>query len=174
MSTVRPQKACVSHLLEVRGRCDGNKSYFGFQQVLISGSVLQLLSPLQVARCLVQSYPWFPDTLALTTWLAAEAGDPQALAFFGPAGRSTFGLMPAAPTLQLSVSPRAGSGPQPGASMHLYLSTCKACGPYLSCALSASAMGARTLRGKLSSCSEALLVLQGTARRGIRRRKRLP
>ncbi|KAK9830041.1 hypothetical protein WJX72_009354 [[Myrmecia] bisecta] len=40
----------------------------------------QVLSPMQMARCIVQSYPWYPDTLAILTWVAADVGDADALA----------------------------------------------------------------------------------------------
>lgn len=33
---------------------------------------------MQAARCLVQSFPWYPDSLCILTWIAAEAGDSQA------------------------------------------------------------------------------------------------
>ena len=77
----------------------------------------QLITPVQLTRCLVQSYPWFPDTLAMTTWLAAEAGDPQAMAFFG-SGSSTGLSLPLSPRamalppgpFQLQMPSRGGSG----------------------------------------------------------------
>ncbi len=69
---------------------------------------LQLITPVQLARLLVQSYPWFPDTLALTTWLAAEAGDPQAVSFFSQ-GRSMLMLPPGPAPLSLG-SRGANSG----------------------------------------------------------------
>ncbi len=36
---------------------------------------LQVLTPTQVARLLVQSYPWLPDMLSITSWAAYELGD---------------------------------------------------------------------------------------------------
>lgn len=41
---------------------------------------MQLLSPTQVARCIVQGWPYTPDTLAICSWVAAEDGDASALA----------------------------------------------------------------------------------------------
>lgn len=41
---------------------------------------LQLLTPVQVARCMVQGWPYTPDTLAICSWVAAEDGDAGALA----------------------------------------------------------------------------------------------
>ena len=41
---------------------------------------LQLLTPVQVARCIVQGWPYTPDTLAICSWVAAEDGDAGALA----------------------------------------------------------------------------------------------
>ena len=41
--------------------------------------ILQVASPIQAARCLVQSFPWYPDTLCILTWIAAEAGDAKAI-----------------------------------------------------------------------------------------------
>ena len=41
---------------------------------------LQLLTPTQVARCIVQGWPYTPDTLAICSWVAAEDGDTGALA----------------------------------------------------------------------------------------------
>ena len=41
--------------------------------------ILQVASPIQAARCLVQSFPWYPDTLCILTWIAAEAGDSKAI-----------------------------------------------------------------------------------------------
>ena len=40
--------------------------------------LLQTLSPLQMARCVVRSFPWYPDIPAITTWIAAQHGDPEA------------------------------------------------------------------------------------------------
>lgn len=40
---------------------------------------MQVASPIQAARCLVQSFPWYPDTLCILTWIAAEAGDTEAM-----------------------------------------------------------------------------------------------
>ena len=41
---------------------------------------VQLLTPIQVARCIVQGWPYTPDTLAICSWVAAEDGDAGALA----------------------------------------------------------------------------------------------
>ena len=38
---------------------------------------VQVLTPLQEARCLVEAQPWLPDMLALTGELAAEVGERQ-------------------------------------------------------------------------------------------------
>ena len=66
--------------------------------------------PLQLARLVILSYPWFPDTLALTSWLAAEAGDPQAMAFFTSSSQSLRAQnAPSAPHC-LSISSIGGSG----------------------------------------------------------------
>ena len=34
----------------------------------------QILQPAQFARCLVAAYPFWPDTLALGTYISADAG----------------------------------------------------------------------------------------------------
>jgi hypothetical protein len=39
----------------------------------------QVLEPVQVARAIVQSYPWAPDTMAVAAVVAAEGGDTEAL-----------------------------------------------------------------------------------------------
>lgn len=39
----------------------------------------QVLSPLQVARAMVHSYPWMPDVMAIAAVIAAEGGDAEAL-----------------------------------------------------------------------------------------------
>ena len=36
---------------------------------------MQVLTPLQTARLLVQSYPWLPDIMSVTSWVAYELGD---------------------------------------------------------------------------------------------------
>lgn len=41
---------------------------------------VQLLTPVQVARLMVQAYPHTPDTLSLAAWIAAEDGDATAIA----------------------------------------------------------------------------------------------
>ena len=71
---------------------------------------VQLISPLQLSRLIILSYPWFPDTLALTTWLAAEAGDPQAMAFFASAQQSLRPQNTLSAPFCLSISSRGGSG----------------------------------------------------------------
>ncbi|CAL8464934.1 g4469 [Coccomyxa elongata] len=38
----------------------------------------QTLTPLQMARCVVRSFPWYPDIPAITIWIAAQQGDPEA------------------------------------------------------------------------------------------------
>eukprot|EP00884_Botryococcus_braunii_P020818 jgi/Botrbrau1/741/Bobra.0181s0001.1 len=38
-----------------------------------------ILTRLQLAKCFVQSYPWLPDTLAIATWVAVDAGDLAAI-----------------------------------------------------------------------------------------------
>jgi hypothetical protein len=53
--------------------------------VLVS---LQLLTPVQVARCIVQGWPYTPDTLAICSWVAAEDGDAGALAVLTAPTRS--------------------------------------------------------------------------------------
>lgn len=40
--------------------------------------LVQTLTPLQMARCVVRSFPWYPDIPAITTWMAAQHGDPEA------------------------------------------------------------------------------------------------
>ncbi|KAK9917739.1 hypothetical protein WJX75_007649 [Coccomyxa subellipsoidea] len=40
----------------------------------------QTLTPLQMARCVVRSFPWYPDIPAITTWIAAQHGDSEAQA----------------------------------------------------------------------------------------------
>ena len=44
------------------------------------GNALQILSGEQMAQCLVAGYPWWPDTLAIATCVAAEAGEDGAAA----------------------------------------------------------------------------------------------
>lgn len=80
---------------------------------------MQLITPLQLARLVVLSYPWFPDTLALTTWLAAEAGDQQAMAFFSMAHQSLRAQNTASAPFCLSISSRGGSCPFPSHWLHL-------------------------------------------------------
>lgn len=46
----------------------------------ISTLFKHLLTPIQVARCIVQGWPYTPDTLAICSWVAAEDGDAGALA----------------------------------------------------------------------------------------------
>eukprot|EP00891_Asterochloris_glomerata_P009777 jgi/Astpho2/9777/Aster-x1607 len=46
----------------------------------ISTLFKHMLSPTQVAKCIVQAYPYTPDTLAMCSWIAAEDGDQSALA----------------------------------------------------------------------------------------------
>jgi hypothetical protein len=41
---------------------------------------LQILTGEQMAQCLVAGYPWWPDTLAIATCVAAEAGEDGAAA----------------------------------------------------------------------------------------------
>lgn len=40
----------------------------------VSSLMSQILTPLQMARCLVAAYPYWPDTLAISTYIAAAAG----------------------------------------------------------------------------------------------------
>ena len=40
---------------------------------------LQTLTPLQGARLLVKSFPWYPDIPAVCIWISALAGNPDAL-----------------------------------------------------------------------------------------------
>ena len=47
---------------------------------LFNGCALQILSGEQMAQCLVAGYPWWPDTLAIATCVAAEAGEDGAAA----------------------------------------------------------------------------------------------
>ena len=49
---------------------------------------VQLLTPTQVARCIVQGWPYTPDTLAICSWVAAEDGDAGALAVLTAPNRS--------------------------------------------------------------------------------------
>ena len=49
---------------------------------------VQLLTPTQVARCIVQGWPYTPDTLAICSWVAAEDGDAGALAVLTAPSRS--------------------------------------------------------------------------------------
>lgn len=50
---------------------------------------VQLLTPVQVARCIVQGWPYTPDTLAICSWVAAEDGDAGALAVLTAPSRPT-------------------------------------------------------------------------------------
>ena len=40
----------------------------------------QVLTPVQNARCMVRSFPYFPDTPAIALWVAAQEGDANARA----------------------------------------------------------------------------------------------
>ncbi|KAK9790347.1 hypothetical protein WJX73_008573 [Symbiochloris irregularis] len=37
----------------------------------------QVLTPVQVAKCMVQAYPWYPDCQGIANWVAAESGEPE-------------------------------------------------------------------------------------------------
>ena len=37
--------------------------------------------------CMLQAWPWSPDTLAMSTWIAAEENEPDALAMLAGAAR---------------------------------------------------------------------------------------
>ena len=52
---------------------------------------MQLLTPVQVARCIVQGWPYTPDTLAICSWIAAEDGDAGALAVLTAPNRPAAG-----------------------------------------------------------------------------------
>lgn len=54
---------------------------------------MQILTPVQCARCVVQAWPWSPDTLAICSWVAVEEGDSGAIDLLkmGPPGQH---LMP--------------------------------------------------------------------------------
>lgn len=54
----------------------------------ISTLFKHLLTPVQVARCIVQGWPYTPDTLAICSWVAAEDGDAGALAVLTAPTRS--------------------------------------------------------------------------------------
>ena len=47
--------------------------------ILTAGVCLQTLTPLQGARLLVKSFPWYPDIPAVCIWLSALAGNRAAL-----------------------------------------------------------------------------------------------
>lgn len=47
-----------------------------------------VLTPLQVANFMIHSFPWSPDCLALTTWVAAQDGDAGALALLAAEAQS--------------------------------------------------------------------------------------
>ena len=82
-----------------------NESSDGADKYLLVLSTMQIASPVQAAKCLVQSFPWYPggmtntllfsyyvaphascpenlgllaDSLCIITWVAAEAGDADA------------------------------------------------------------------------------------------------
>ena len=57
---------------------------------------MQILTPEQTARCLVRSYPWYPDSLTICTYVAAEMGDKAAMAMIH--------RIPASPTSSLQHS----------------------------------------------------------------------
>lgn len=40
----------------------------------VSSLMSQILTPVQLARCIVSAYPYWPDTLAISTYIAAAAG----------------------------------------------------------------------------------------------------
>lgn len=71
--------------------------------------VLQLISPVQLGRLIILAYPWFPDTLALTSWLAADAGDQQAASFFSAGSQTRLPHQMSAPFC-LSIASRGSSG----------------------------------------------------------------
>lgn len=57
----------------------------------ISTLFKHLLTPVQVARCIVQGWPYTPDTLAICSWVAAEDGDAGALAVLTAPNRPAAG-----------------------------------------------------------------------------------
>lgn len=40
----------------------------------VSSLMSHILTPVQLARCLVSAYPYWPDTLVISTYIAAAAG----------------------------------------------------------------------------------------------------
>ncbi len=46
-------------------------------------SVMQMMTPFQMANIVVQTYPWVPDTGALLNQLAAQEGQPSAIELLG-------------------------------------------------------------------------------------------
>ena len=85
---------------------------------------VQLLSPTQVARCIVQGWPYTPDTLAICSWVAAEDGDAGALAVLTAPSRAPATSAAAwATSSNQGAFPgsnhnRGGRGEQPSASCH--------------------------------------------------------
>lgn len=49
-----------------------------------SGLLLQVLRPEQIALCIVDSYPFVPDWMAMSCWVAYAAGDAHALELLIP------------------------------------------------------------------------------------------
>ena len=47
--------------------------------LLMAAVCLQTLTPLQGARLLVKSFPWYPDIPAVCIWISALAGNKAAL-----------------------------------------------------------------------------------------------
>ncbi len=69
---------------------------------------MQILTPVQCARCVVQAWPWSPDTLAICSWVAVEEGDSGAIDLLkmGPPAQHIMGpggMMPH--SLQSSLQP---------------------------------------------------------------------
>ena len=69
-------------LTSCSGLCSrrGARSSKAYDPLYDGGCVSQILSGEQMAQCLVAGYPWWPDTLAIATCVAAEAGEDGAAA----------------------------------------------------------------------------------------------
>ncbi|KAK2077622.1 hypothetical protein QBZ16_004468 [Prototheca wickerhamii] len=73
-----------------------------------------VLTNLQVAQLMIHSFPWTPDCLALCTWIAAEAGDADALSSLALEAQRKAAAAAAAAGVG-GLSPHGGApGPPPG------------------------------------------------------------
>ncbi|KAK9814490.1 hypothetical protein WJX72_006727 [[Myrmecia] bisecta] len=86
----------TGHFLEAQESLEQLQANLKQEHLLITEFVSavhsRILSPTQLARCLVQSYPRAPDTLAIATWVASACGEADSGAMLVP---PTSSCMPA-------------------------------------------------------------------------------